>query len=115
MLAHFTNNAMAMLISFFANKIPESVFLESDAASVEFPMWIQVIILAGIVIGFTAVAITLLVIFTKRTKSTKTSIPIEPELKAGDVLTFIPGVLIMGAMFIIVILGYIMMPLLNNF
>jgi len=37
------------------------------------------------------------------------------ELKAGDVLTFIPGVLIMAAMFVIVILGYVMMPILENF
>ncbi len=114
-LAHFTNNAMAMLISFFANKIPESVFLESETASVEFPIWIQMAVIAGVVIGFTAVAITLLVIFIKRTKSTKTGIPAESELKSGDVLTFIPGALIMVAMFIIVILGYIMMPILNNF
>ncbi len=115
MLAHFTNNAMAMLISFFANKIPESVFLESETASVELPMWIQIAVIAGVVIGFTAMAITLLVIFIKRTKSTKTGIPAESELRSGDVLTFVPGVLIMAAMFIIVILGYIMMPILNNF
>ena len=115
MLAHFTNNAMAMLISFFANKIPESVFLESETASVELPMWIQIAVIAGVVIGFTAVAITLLAIFIKRTKTTKTGIPAESELKAGDVLTFVPGTLIMVAMFIVVILGYIMMPILNNF
>ena len=115
MLAHFTNNAAAMVISFFANKIPESILLESETTSLEFPMWIQIIILAAIVIGLTAVAITLLVIFTKRTKSTKTRLPMDRELKAGDVLTFIPGVLIMAAMFVIVILGYVMMPILENF
>lgn len=114
MLAHFTNNAMAMLISFFANKIPESVFLESETTSVGFPEWIQIAVIAGMVIGFTAIAITLLVIFIKRTKNTKTGIPAESEMKAGDILTFIPGALIMIAMFIIVILGYIMMPILQN-
>jgi len=115
MLAHFTNNAMAMLISFFANKIPESVFLESETASVELPMWIQIAVIAGVVIGFTAVAITLLAIFIKRTKTTKTGIPAESELRSVDILTFVPGALIMVAMFIVVIVGYIMMPILNNF
>lgn len=115
MLAHFTNNAAAMVISFFANKIPESMILESETASFEFPMWIQIIILAAVVVGFTAVAITLLVIFTKRTKRTKTMLPIEPEMKAADILTFIPGILIMAAMFVIVILGYIMMPIVESF
>lgn len=114
-LAHFTNNAAAMVISFFANKIPESLILESETASLEFPMWIQIIIIAAIVIGLTAVAVTMLVIFTKRTKTTKTKLPMEHELKAGDVLTFIPGALIMAAMFVIVILGYIMMPIMEKF
>ena len=115
MLAHFTNNAAAMVISFFANKIPESILLESETASLEFPMWIQIIILAAIVVGLTAVAVTLLVIFTKRTKLTKTRLPADQDLKTGDVLTFIPGVLIMAAMFVFVILGYVMIPILENF
>lgn len=115
MLAHFTNNAMAMIISFFANKIPESILLESEAASPAFPLWIQILILAVVVIGFSAVAITLLVIFAKRTKNTKTIVTTERDLRGGDVLTFLPGLLIMGAMFAVVIVGYIMMPALNNF
>lgn len=115
MLAHFTNNAMAVLISFFANKMPEELIEESQMASTGFPDWIQLAVLAAMVVGFTAVAITLLVIFIRRTKSTKTGIPAESELHSVDVLTFIPAGLIMVAMFVIVILGYIMMPVLNNF
>jgi membrane protease YdiL (CAAX protease family) len=115
MLAHFVNNAAAMIISFFANKIPETMLLESEAASFEFPLWVQIIILAAVVIGFTGVAVTLLVVFHKRTKKKRTGLPAEPELRAGDILTFIPGALIMGAMFVIVILGYIMTPLIGGF
>ncbi len=113
-LAHFTNNAAAMLLSFLAAKIPESVMLESEAASLGFPLWIQIIMLAAVVLGTAAVAITLLNIFHRRTKKTKTGIPVEPEFKAGDILTFIPAALIMAAVFVIVILGYVMMPILKT-
>lgn len=115
MLAHFTNNAVAVLISFFANKIPENLIEESQTVSSGFSDWIQVAVLAAMVIGFTAVAITLLAIFIRRTKLTKTGIPAESEFHSVDVLTFIPAGLVMIAMFVIVILGYIMMPILNNF
>lgn len=114
MLAHFTNNAMAVLISFFANKMPEELLEESQTVSAGFPDWVQMAVLGAMVIGFTAFAITLLAIFIRRTKSTKTGIPAESEFHSVDVLTFIPAGLIMIAMFVIVILGYIMMPILNN-
>lgn len=106
MLAHFVNNTVAVVMSFIAGRIPEEMVEESVAASEAIPEIAEIVVLAGIVIFFTAVACVLLYALYKNTEKVKTVIDKTVKTRSRDFLAFLPGLLIMAVMFLITIAIY---------
>lgn len=110
MLAHFTNNSAAMVMSFFAAK-----FLEADGnmgdRAIGFSGYLEIFIIAGFVMFCTVIAGILLYALYKQTKNIERNMPKNPKLKVHDVLSFLPGVSIMVVVFVFTVAAYIFMTL----
>lgn len=106
MLAHFTNNAAAVVISFFANKIPEDLIDQSLTATEGLSKIVEYGIIGAMVAFFSVIAGVLIYALYKNTENRKTKLEISGNMKSGDIVSFIPGLLIMAGMFIFTIAIY---------
>ncbi len=106
MLAHFTNNTAAVVISFLAGKIPEDMLEQSLVATDGIPGIIEYGIIGIIVILFSVVAGILLYALYKNTEGRKISPGVSGNLESGDIVSFVPGLIIMAGMFIFTIALY---------
>jgi len=114
MAAHFTNNAAALIISYFANQVPEELLEESLSAADAIPQIVEIGILAGVVIICSAIAGVLIYALYKNTEKTKTELKLSGKLEGSDIVSFVPGLLIMAGMFVFTILLYFS-PLLPSY
>jgi uncharacterized protein len=114
MLAHFINNSAAMAMSYAALKFQEANLSPEYDPAMLFPegnlsMMLLSLIPMGIILAITA---TLLVFLFKSLKARVNDRSAElPRMKftANDLLTFIPGLLIMAGVYLLTFLTMIMM------
>lgn len=111
-LAHFTNNATAVLISYVALKIlPEGMETSSDF-SIIFNQTPSMII--GTVVAFSIIAIIsggvvfiLLYLLKSQTKNTVMEVKQTSHISLRNMSTFLPGLMIMAGMYIYLIFKYL--------
>lgn len=105
--AHFTNNAAAVLLSHFASGMAETAAaVEPD---MEMPAGGQLAVLLAVAVLSLTLAGALIYVFHQRTRRTVMEDGTS-RLKSGDVVSYIPGLVIMGAMFLLTVAAYIIAP-----
>ncbi|MBN2852675.1 MAG: CPBP family intramembrane metalloprotease [Clostridia bacterium] len=112
MIAHFTNNATAVLISYIAMKmIPNALDSEQSVSDIlnQSPgvMIFSVFILLFIALVSGAVVVSLLYLLKTRTEKTKMIFEEKTKIRLKDFVTFLPGFIIMFGMYIYLIFQYI--------
>ncbi|MFO7612809.1 MAG: CPBP family intramembrane glutamic endopeptidase [Clostridia bacterium] len=108
MIAHFTNNSIAVLISYLVASMPEQIMEQGQEAVMG--TWLEIAVIGVVVILFSSVAAVLLYILHRRTAGTRTEIPAAIQLKSRDIVSFLPGAILMALMFLITISAYIFIP-----
>ncbi|MBN1622763.1 MAG: CPBP family intramembrane metalloprotease [Clostridia bacterium] len=107
MLAHFTNNTAAVVISFFANKIPEDLVDQSLVSVEGIPEIVEYGILGIIVVFFSIIAGVLIYALYKNTEGRKTKLEISSKMESREIVSFVPGLIVMAGMFLFTITLYI--------
>lgn len=102
--AHFTNNAVAVILSYIVNKIPGAAMIPET--EIVLPSGGEIIVLITIAIFFMTIAGALIYVFHNRTMHTVVHREAS-EIKISDMVTYIPGAILMIAMFALTILAYI--------
>ncbi|MBN2558768.1 MAG: CPBP family intramembrane metalloprotease [Clostridia bacterium] len=108
MIAHFTNNSIAVLISYLAARMPEQMIGQSQAEGLA--TWLEIAVIGVVVALFSSVAAVLLYILHRRTAGTRTDLPPAMQLRSRDIVSFLPGAILMALMFLITISAYIFIP-----
>ncbi|HRX42548.1 MAG TPA: type II CAAX endopeptidase family protein [Clostridia bacterium] len=106
MLAHFTNNAAAVIISFFANKVPEEIIEQSLMGAESVPGIVEYVILGVIVVFSSTIAGILIYALYKNTEGRKAQIELSGRVESRDIVSFFPGIIIMAGMFLFTIALY---------
>lgn len=106
MLAHFTNNTAAIIISFFANKIPEDMVEQSIISAEEISDVAQFAVLGVIVVVCTIISGVLIYALYKNTENRKTILKVSGNMESRDIVAFVPGLIIMAVMFLLTIALY---------
>ncbi len=108
--AHFTNNATAVLLSYYASGMAE---MEASAeAGFVMPSGGEITVLIVLAALFMAIAGALIYVFHRRTMHMHTT----PEhgdvfqIKTADFVSYLPGAIVMGAMFLLTIAAYLFVP-----
>ncbi|MFO7637382.1 MAG: CPBP family intramembrane glutamic endopeptidase, partial [Clostridia bacterium] len=109
MIAHFVNNAAAMVISYAATRIGGSEWMyESTELVVEgfevFQTIVSVVFIGAIVIGAASLTIGLMTVLTRRNRTEEEVLP-RPRFMPADVFTFIPGLLLMAGIYSVTFLA----------